>query len=297
MVKYIYMKEGIVLLVGRPNVGKSTFLNNLVGQKVSITSPKPQTTRFPIRVLSKHAEGRLLFVDTPGIFGKAQDYLSKKINRETMEAVKKSVDIVLYMVDQSRARDFEESKVLGIVREVNCPNTFLVINKIDIQEPSFLAQYLFLQDEVKKTFSISALSHKHFKPLIDYIFEILPEREEEGSHVMEDSPFPLQNMDSHTYMAEVIREKVFLYTGQEVPYTTTVVVDVIEERQFNLTYIKARLLTTEDRYKRMLIGKNGSKIKELGRLARKEIELIINRKVYLQLDVEVDSHWQSVLYE
>jgi GTP-binding protein Era len=102
------MKQGKILLIGRPNVGKSTFLNNLIGTKVAITSPKPQTTRFPIKALYENERGSIIFVDTPGIFGKANDNLSKKINQHTLSVLNEEVDIVLYMVDHTRRRDFEE---------------------------------------------------------------------------------------------------------------------------------------------------------------------------------------------
>lgn len=131
-------KSGTILLIGRPNVGKSTFLNTLVGQKVSITSPKPQTTRFPIKATYEEDRGRLLFIDTPGIFGKAEDSLSKKINKQTFSTLNQEVDLVLYMIDHTRKRDFEEGKVLGIVRKIDKPK-FLIVNKTDLSEKTFFA--------------------------------------------------------------------------------------------------------------------------------------------------------------
>jgi GTP-binding protein Era len=294
-------KEGKVLLIGRPNVGKSTFLNNLIGQKVAITSPKPQTTRFPIKALYHDERGRIIFVDTPGIFGKAEDFLSKKINQQTFKAIQEHVDLVLYMVDHTRRRDFEEGKVLGIVRKINKPK-ILVVNKTDIEKPSYLPQYKFLEDEFKDIFYISALERKHIKPLVDRIFELLPEKpikekEEITTEFDEERIYPLLNIDSYTFIAEIVREKVFLQMGEEIPYTATVVADEITERKKNnLTYIKARILTTNDRYKKMIIGAGGRKIKEIGSMARKEIELATKRQVYLDLTVEVNPHWQKIYY-
>lgn len=287
------MKEGTVLLVGRPNVGKSTFVNNVIGQKVAITSPKPQTTRFPIRGLYEEERGNIVFVDTPGIFGKAQDLLSKKINEQTLRTLNEEVDVVIYMVDHTRNRDFEEAKVLGIVRKIQKPK-ILVINKIDNQELSFLPQYKFLEDEFDHVFQISALWKKHFPPLMDKIFESLPEVTE--SKITERHIYPLLNLDSKTFVAELIREKVFLMMGEEIPYTTTAVVDEITERNNGITYIKARILTIDDRYKAMLIGAGGRKIKDMGSYARKEIALAIGKKVFLDLTVETDPHWQETLY-
>lgn len=287
-------KSGIVLLLGRPNVGKSTFVNNLIGQKVAITSPKPQTTRFPIHALYQDERGEIEFVDTPGIFDKVKDTLSKKINMQTMHAVDQVADIVIYMVDHTRRRDYEESKVLGIVRGIHKPK-ILVINKVDLQEETYLPQYEFLRDEFEHVYKISAIDRKHVKPLLDKIFELLPE-ENSNRGVFGSITNPLLNIDSKTFLAELIREKIFLKMGEEIPYTVTAIVDEIADRDNGITYIKARILTIDDRYKRMIIGAQGRKIKEMGSMARKEIELAINKKVFLDLRVEVDPHWQELMY-
>ena len=286
---------GKVLLVGRANVGKSTFVNNVIGQKVAITSPKPQTTRFSIRALYEEERGKIIFVDTPGIVGKAKDFLSKRINEKTLQILNEQVDLVIYMVDQTRKRDFEESKVLGLVRKINKPK-ILVINKIDDPGKSFLPQYKFLEEEFKDVFQISAINNMHIKPLLDKIFEYLPEKNIDSEQLPPDLAYPILNLDSKIFISELIREKIFLMMGEEIPYTTTVMVDQIMERKNGTTYIKARILTTNDRYKGMLIGEGGRKIKEIGSFARKEIALAINKKVFLDLNIEVDSHWQEIYY-
>jgi len=291
------MKSGKVLLIGRPNVGKSTFLNNLIGQKVAITSPKPQTTRFPIRAFYQDERGEIIFTDTPGIFDRAKDMLSRKINQKTLQTLNEDIDLVLYIIDHTRRRDFEESKVLGLVRQIKKPK-ILVINKIDLQEKSYLPQYKFLEDEIPFVFQISAINKKHVKPLLDKIFEMLPEKTASKIDATEVNPsgYPLLNMDSKTFIAEIIREKVFLMMGEEVPYETTVIVDEIIERNDKLTYIKARILASNDRYKKMLIGAGGRKIKEMGSYARKEIALATSKKIFLDLKVETDAHWQETYY-
>lgn len=290
------MKQGTVLLIGRPNVGKSTFLNNLLGHKVAITSPKPQTTRFPIQAVYEDDRGQLLFIDTPGVFGKAEDMQAKKVNESTMRALNKEIDVVLYMVDHTRRRDFEESKVLGIVRKIEAPLKILVVNKVDIGGKSYVAQYRFLEEEIPEVHAISALEGKHITPLIDQIFAALPDKKKYRD-MKENNGQQIQNIDSFIFISELIREKVFLHTGKEVPYTVTVVVDEITERSPKLTYIKARIVTTNDRYKKILIGTGGLRVKDLGRLARKEIELAINKSVYLELSVETDAHWQETYYK
>ncbi len=287
---------GKVLLIGRPNVGKSTFLNNLIGQKVAITSPKPQTTRFPIKAVYSDERGQIIFTDTPGLMGKTEDQLSQNINKKTLQTLREEIDLVIYMVDHTRKRDFEEARVLGIVRQIDKPK-ILVINKIDIQDKSYLPQYKFLEEEFPYVFQISALKKLHIKPLLNKIFEILPSSSSNNEYpTINNLSFPLLNMDSKTFIAELIREKVFLMMGEEIPYTTTVVVDEITERSDKLTYIKARILTTNNRYKKMLIGAKGRKIKEIGAYARKEIALATGRKIYLDLTVETDPHWMEVFY-
>ena len=308
-------KEGKVLLIGRPNVGKSTFVNNLIGQKVSITSPKPQTTRFPIKALYEDERGKIIFTDTPGIFspkGRPSGgwNLSQKINQKTFEEINDEIDLVLYMIDHTRRRDFEEAKVIGVVRKINKPK-ILVVNKVDLQEKTYLPQYKFLEEEIPFVFQISARNKTHIKPLMDKVFELLPEEKQrlsEGSksETIDNEYFetklenkvgyPLLNMDSKSFISEIIREKVFLMMGEEIPYTTTALVDEITERKNRILYIKAKILTTETRHKKMLIGAGGRKIKEIGSFARKEISLATGKKVFLDLTVETDPHWQEVYY-
>lgn len=289
------MKQGTVLLIGRPNVGKSTFVNNLIGQKVAITSPKPQTTRFPIQALYEEERGQLVFVDTPGIFDRAHDQLAKKINDLTSHAITDQIDVVMYMVDPTRRRDFEEGKVLGIVRKIDRPK-ILVINKADLPELPYLAQYEFMKSEFDHVFEISAINKTHLKPLLAKIFELIPEKPESERKVItsNESGYPLLNLDSKIFLAELIREKVFLKMGEEIPYRSTVVVDEVTEKEKNTTYVKARILTTDIRYKKMLIGAGARKIKEMGMMARKEIALATSRKIYLDLTVEVDAHWPEL---
>ena len=287
--------SGKVLLIGRPNVGKSTFVNNIIGQKVAITSPKPQTTRFPIRALYQDSRGEIVFVDTPGIMEKTQDHMSQKINKKTLEVINEEVDLVLYFVDPTRKRDFEEARVLGLVRKINKPK-ILVVNKMEDDDAKFLPQYKFMEEEFDHVFYVSALFKKHLKPLLDKMFELLPESKTGKLQEVNASGYPLLNLDSKTFISELIREKVFLDTGEEIPYTTTVLVDEITERSKEMTYIRARILTTSDRYKSMLIGKEGKKIKEIGWMARKEIALATGRKIFLDLKVETDPHWQETYY-
>lgn len=286
------MKSATVALVGRPNVGKSTLVNTIVGQKVSITSPKPQTTRFAINAVYRDDQGELIFIDLPGLFRKTPDALSKKINKKTLTSLESDFDVLIYIVDHTRDRDFEEARVLGIVRKIDKPK-ILVVNKIDVKDPSFLPLYKFLEEEFDHVFYLSALKQKHIKPLIECIYSLIPETEKQ----IEDAKnvIPALNIDSKTFLSELIREKVFLRVRKEVPYTTTAVIDQIKERDSGNLYIKARVITINDRYKKILIGAGGRMIKSIGMMARKELEEATNKKVYLDLTVDVDKHWINTL--
>jgi GTP-binding protein Era len=290
---YMVMKKsGIVALIGRPNVGKSTLLNHIIGHKVSITSPKPQTTRFNVQAVYEDERGQIVFVDTPGIFGKANDSLAKKLNMQAEESLSHDVDVIVYMVDHTREKDFEENKTLGIVRKAKAPK-IMVINKIDITSPTHIVQYKFMEDEFDAVVSISALEHKHIPTLLDAIFSFLPE----GKPHVDTTKLtqPGLNINSNLFIAEIIREKAFLFLREEVPYTLTSVVDEVTERPNGTLYIRARILTSADRYKAMIVGKNGSMIKEISMATRKELETASNKKVFLELTVETDPHWVDYL--
>ncbi|OGG14432.1 GTPase Era [Candidatus Gottesmanbacteria bacterium RIFCSPHIGHO2_01_FULL_46_14] len=284
------MKSGIVCLVGRPNVGKSTLLNNILGQKVAITSPKPQTTRVNLEAVYEDDRGQIVFVDTPGIFGKVVDSLSKRINPRAEQALSRHVDVVIYMVDHTREKDFEENKAIGIVRKIKAPK-ILVINKSDVRTPTYIVQYKFLEEEFDRTIEISALHRKNLNTLLEAIFELLPE----GKPMVDtkDMVQPGLNIESKTFLAEIIREKAFLFLRREVPYRVTAIVDEVVERGSGALYIKARILTTEDRYKAMIIGAGGVMIKEISMASRKELETATSKKVFLDLTVETNEHWMD----
>ena len=280
-----------MVIVGRPNSGKSTLLNNLLKQKVSITSPKPQTTRIPIHAVYEDDRGQIIFIDTPGIFAKAEDIVSKKINPKAEQALKENVDVVVYLIDHTRDRNLEENKIIGLVRKVTKPK-ILVYNKIDIRKPSFIPHFRFLEEEHDKTLEISALYKQNLNLLITAIFEYLPTRDKIINS--SDLVYPVLNMDSKTFIAELIREKAYLFLRKEVPYSLTAVVDEIVQRN-NLKYIKARIVTSNDKYKKMIIGDKGYMVKEIGMAARKELEVATNQKIYIDLIVETNPHWYEEL--
>ncbi len=276
-------KSGVVALLGRPNAGKSTLLNALLDKKVSITSPKPQTTQFSVQAVYEDDRGQIIFHDTPGIFAKADNPKAHDINYTAEHALQDGVDIAVYVVDKTRERGVEENKVLGLVRKVDVPK-ILVINKCDKRYPDFSEQYKFMEEEFDATIELSARTRTNLNILVDTIFAFL----KEGEQLVEtkDMVTPILNMDSKLFLEEMIREKAFLRLRRELPYSIQVTVDsIIEKPQKDMTVIKARILAP-NRYKKMIIGAGGSKIKEIGMMARRELELATNRKIYLELTVE-----------
>ncbi len=277
------MKVGTVALIGRPNSGKSTLINNLVGQKIAITSPKPQTTQFSLYAVYQDENAQIIFVDTPGIFAKSEN---KQVNLEAEKVLKKEIDLILYIIDHTRKRGIEENRVLGIIRKIDKPK-ILVINKIDRERPSFREQYRFMEDEFDSVIEVSALKNKNLPLLVTEILKYLHEGEKIAIN-RADMPTPAMNLNSKLYIEENIREKAFLVLSDELPYTVRIVVDEVKQRKNGMFYIEARILTTTDRYKKMIIGKGGSRIKIIGSMARRELELATGQKIYLDLTVEVE---------
>lgn len=283
-------KTGTVAIIGRPNTGKSTLLNNILKQKVSITSPKPQTTRFAIQAVFEDDRGQIVFVDTPGIMGKVVDPLARRINLRAEEQLNQNIDLVMYLVDHTRSRDIEENKTLGLVRKFK-GHKILVINKIDVVKPTHIVEYKFMEEEFDAVVEVSAFARKNLGQLLTVLFEFLPV----GQPTVDTSALiqPGLNLDSKTFLAEIIREKAFLFLRREVPYSMTAVIDDTIDRDNGVLYVKARILTSADRYKSMIIGRNGTMIKEISMAARKELETATNRKVFLDLTVETDTHWME----
>ena len=286
------MKSGFVVLVGRSNVGKSTLLNTLVGTKIAATSFRAQLTRNVIHGVMNHPEGQAVFVDTPGVFKNKRSQLTGKLSQKVDEALK-DIDVIVYVVDPTREIGVEERAVFGMIRHAKTPK-ILVINKSDLsyEEKSYLPDYLAWEEHFESVLQLSALRGSHITPLKNKVMEFLPE----GQEMYPDNQ--LTNIDNEFWIAELIREKIFSVFDKEVPYSIAVEVDTCEEREANpkngkpaMFVIEARILTDEERYKRMIIGKGGKKIKEFGQMARKELEQALNKKVFLSLDVEVDKHW------
>src|SRR3989339_413507 len=251
-------KSGFITMVGRSNSGKSTLLNTLVGTKLAAVTHKPQTTRDIIHGVLNTTQGQAIFIDTPGILKERHNPLAGKLTERAQEALKE-IDEILYVVDPTKAIGAEER---------------------------FLEDYKQLSDEFTATFELSALLNRHIQPLKDMVFELLPE----GMPMYEGDQ--ITNLGKGKWIAEVIREKILLALRKEVPYSINVEVRDIEDKE-DIIVIQAVILTSDARYKKMIIGAGGRSIKEIGIAARKELSTALNKKIYLELEVETDRHWED----
>lgn len=279
------MKSGFVVLVGRSNVGKSTLLNTLVGTKIAATSFRAQLTRNIIHGVMNTPDGQAVFVDTPGVFQDKKSALTAKLTNKVKEALD-GIDLLVYVVDPTREIGPEERAVYGMIRHLDMPK-LMVMNKSDLpeRERKYAADYRAWAMDFDAVFSLSALNNAHVQPLRDKVIELLPE----GGEMYLDGQ--LTNITDTFWVAEIIREKVFSVLDKEVPYSIAVEVDKIEPKDDGMFVITARILTDSDRYKKIIIGTRGYKIKEIGQMARKELEQALNQKVFLDLEVEIDRHW------
>lgn len=278
-------RSGFVVMIGRSNVGKSTLMNSIIGSKIAITTPKPQTTRLPIQGILTRGDSQIVFVDTPGILKGAKDSLSKKLARSVRDSLE-DVDVIVYVVDPTREIGQEEREVMRLVESIDKPS-ILVINKMDLYRKPYLDFYRDLSENYDETIELSALHGKHVGSLVEKLQELIPEGEfyyPEGQ---------LTNMPNKYWLAELIREKLFLRLRQELPYSTHAEVSEVEERKDGTVYIKATVFTTTERYKRMIIGAGGRGIKEIGQSVRKELTAVLQTKVFIDTRVEVDAHWMN----
>ncbi len=280
-------KAGLVAVVGKPNVGKSTLINRYLGEKISIISPKPQTTRNRILAILNQDNYQIIFVDTPGIH-EPKHLLGKYMVREA-ESSLEDADVILVMLDATTGIEPEDRHLLELVSEYEKKKT-LVVNKIDaINKPELLP----ILDEVRKIaefdeyIPISALEGENTDLLLQKIVEFLPQ-----------SP-PLYPQDQLSdkpqkfHVAELIREKILENTYEEIPHSVAVVVDEFKEREEkNLIYIKAIIYVERPSQKKIIIGHDGKMLKKIGTKARMEIERFLGRRVFLDLWVKVYEKWR-----
>ncbi|WP_339193091.1 GTPase Era [Aeribacillus sp. FSL W8-0870] len=282
-------KSGFVSIIGRPNVGKSTFINRVIGQKIAIMSDKPQTTRNKIQGVYTTENSQIIFIDTPGIHKpkhKLGDFMMK-VAQNTL----KEVDLILFMINAEEGLGRGDEYIMERLKETDTP-VFLVVNKIDRVHPDDL---LPLIDQYREKFEfqeivpISALQGNNIETLLGQIEAYLPE----GPQY-----YPSDQVTDHPerfIISELVREKVLHLTREEIPHSVAVVVDSIEKRENHAVYIAATIVVERNSQKGIIIGKQGRMLKEIGKRARVDIENLLGSKVFLELWVKVQKDWRNRL--
>lgn len=273
-------KVGTVALVGRPNVGKSSLLNAIVGQKVSIVSGKPQTTRSEITVVYEDERGQIFFRDTPGYY---QSKAVSNYNRVIAGSIN-DADAVAYVVDQTRDWGDEDERIWHMVEAAGKP-TMLIINKMDILGTDFSKSYeILVGKHVDLTQRISAINQAHVKSVINGLFSLLPERDRDP--IVDHFPTPLISQTSADFLAEIIREKIYERCGAEVPYQARAqVTNIDEDEEKNLLKIRGLIIVSDEHYKPMLIGQNGRMIAAITKAVQKELWVATGKDARVRLKV------------
>ena len=280
------MKTGFIGIIGRPNVGKSTLLNSILGEKIAITTDKPQTTRNTIRGIYTRSDVQMVFIDTPGIH-KPHSKLGAYMTESAVNTFKE-VDVILFLVDSDMSKGPGDKYILEMLKDVHTPK-ILVINKIDTMEPEYFRR---IYDEYsalgifEDVFGTSALEGRNVDRLIGRIEDFL----QEGPMF-----FPEDMVTDHPekfIVSEIIREKLLLYLNDEVPHGVAVEIESFREEP-GITRIGAVIYCERKSHKGIIIGKQGKKLKGVGRAARLEIEALLGCKVFLELWVKVRENWRD----
>lgn len=280
------MKSGFVTLIGRPNVGKSTLINSIVGKKVAITSNKPQTTRNIIQGIYNDNESQIVFVDTPGIH-KPNHKLGKTLNKQAYYSIN-DVDIIMFLIDGSEPLGGGDKYIIESLKEVKKP-VILIINKIDkMTKEEILLKINEYKDlyEFKEIIPLSALKKNN----VDTVTKILKNYLTDEIKYYEDDMYT--NKSIPFIISEIVREKVFQLTDEEVPHSLTCITENIEKSKDHYV-INVAIIIDRESLKKIIIGKQGSKIKEIGIRSRRELEELLEKKVYLDLFVKTIPKWRD----
>ena len=284
-------KSGYVSIIGAPNVGKSTLLNAILGQKLAIVTPKPQTTRNQIRGILTTDTHQIIFVDTPGLMTPKYRLQSEMV--KTAYGALSDADVVLFVIDAKRRNPDIEDTILKRLKRIKS-TTILVVNKVDIVEKQSL---LPLLEDYNRKFEfahiipISALTTDGLPLLLEQIKNYLPI----GPHYFPEDQ--LSDLPERFFISETVREKIMLLTKREIPYASAVVIEEFEKRQTNksgeILYIRAIVYAERQTQKQIIIGKGGKLIKRVGELARIDIEKFLDERVFLELYVTVKADWRK----
>lgn len=281
-------KSGFVTIIGRPNVGKSTLINSIVGQKILIMSNKPQTTRNKIQTVYNGEDSQIVFLDTPGIH-KPKNKLGEHMVKAATETLNE-VDVIVFLVDESKTIGPGDRYILELLKKVKTP-VILGINKIDILEPDAFkdlydtySEYGVFEDVI----GLSAINSKNVDKLIDRIIDKLPEGPQYfPSDMITDQP-------ERFIVSEIVREKLLHYLHEEVPHGVAVVVNFMRQRDDkDIIDIDVTIYCERDSHKAIIIGKNGKKIKGVGKSSREEIERLLGSKVFMEIWVKVKKDWRD----
>lgn len=282
-------KSGFVAVMGRPNVGKSTLINTLVGQKIAAVSPRPQTTRKTQMGIMNLQEAQIIFLDTPGVH-KSRNKLGEYMNQEALNTLSES-DLVMVVVDGSTTPEAEDQLLSNeLIGKMPSTPTVLAINKLDLIEPSLISQtrdgFESLFPQAEPVF-VSALNGEGIDQLVELIL----------SHLSEGNRFfpedQLTDLFERDIAADLIRESALIHLRDEVPHGIAIRIDRFTERDETGAYIEATILVEKDSHKPIVIGQKGEMIKKIGTSARQEIEAVTGRKVYLHLRVKVRKNWRD----
>lgn len=282
-------RSGYVSLVGRPNVGKSTLLNTILGEKVAIVTPKPQTTRNRINGIKTLPHAQIIFIDTPGIH-KPRQRLGEAMNRIAFEALEE-VDIVLFMVEPEAPRS-GDLFVLERIRQVDKP-VFLLINKLDTVKKNAILPVIEAYSKLypfKEIIPLSALKTSGIDVLLETVVKYIPE----GPKLYPDDI--VTDQMERFMAAEIIREKIMEATQEEVPYSSAVEIQQWQERDDGVVFIQANIYIERDGQKGIIIGNKGARLKSIGTKARQDIEGLLGTRVFLELWVKIKKDWRSDEY-
>ncbi|MCL2760923.1 MAG: GTPase Era [Desulfuromonadales bacterium] len=279
--------SGFIAIAGKPNVGKSTLLNSIIGEKLVITSDKPQTTRNRIQGIYNLPDAQIIFVDTPGVHS-ATSRLNKTLVETAFDAIK-GVDIIFLLVDSVKSPASQKEFILDVLKELKIP-VILVINKVDLIEKKALLEQMESYSGIypfKEVVPVSAVTADGVDSLVKLALDYLPE----GPAYFPDDI--LTDLPERFVVAEMIREKVFRLTRDEIPYSTAVMIESFKEREDGLISINAVIILERASQKGIVIGKGGEMLKRIGSAARKDIEEFLAAKVFLKLFVKVTPNWSD----